>query len=192
MANNFAAKHAGTGEEARKDGPVNTATFAQPSGLALDGNTLYVADAEANIIRALDLPPGNAVTTIAGGDLFKFGDEDGTGDAARLQHPLGITIYAGRLFIADTYNHKIKMLDPATRQVTTFAGTGTAGHVDGAAKTAQFFEPGGLSVAGDTLYIADTNNHAIRTIDLGTKLVATLTIERLTPPPTWSYLRRTT
>jgi len=188
--------YAGTGEEARKDGPVNTATFAQPSGLALDGNTLYVADAEANIIRALDLPPGNAVTTIAGGDLFKFGDEDGQGDAARLQHPLGVAIYAGRVFIADTYNHKIKMLDPATRQVTTFAGTGVAGHVDGPAKTAQFFEPGGLSVApstgsgqAGTLYVADTNNHAIRTIDLGTQLVVTLTIAGLTPPPTWSYLR---
>jgi len=189
--------YAGTGEEARKDGPVNTATFAQPSGLALDGNTLYVADAEANIVRALDLPPGNMVTTIAGGDLFKFGDEDGHGDAVRLQHPLGIAVYAGRLFIADTYNHKIKMLDPESRQVTTFAGTGVAGHVDGPAKTAQFFEPGGLSVAPSTgsgqaavLYVADTNNHAIRTIDLATKHVNTLAIEGLTPPATWSYLGR--
>ena len=182
--------YAGTGEEARKDGPVNVATFAQPSGLALDGNTLYVADAEANIIRALELPPGNTVDTIAGGDLFKFGDEDGKGDAARLQHPLAVTVYAGRVFIADTYNHKIKMLDPATRQVTTFAGTGKPGHVDGPAKSAQFFEPGGLSVAGNTLYIADTNNHAIRTIDLATKQVSTMAIEGLTPPATWSYLRR--
>ena len=188
--------YAGTGEEARKDGPVNTATFAQPSGLALDGNTLYVADAEANIVRALDLPPGNMVTTIAGGDLFTFGDEDGQGDAARLQHPLGVAVHAGRLFIADTYNHKIKMLDPESRQVTTFAGTGVAGHVDGPAKTAQFFEPGGLSVASSTgsgqaavLYIADTNNHSIRTIDLATKHVSTLAIEGLTPPATWSYLR---
>ncbi len=181
--------YAGTGEEARKDGPVNVATFAQPSGLALDGNTLYVADAEANVIRGLDLPPGNAVTTLAGGDLFKFGDDDGTGDAARLQHPLGVAVHAGRVFVADTYNHKIRMLDPATRQVTTFAGTGAAGHVDGAASTAQFFEPGGLSVAGNTLYIADTNNHAIRTIDLATKQVGTLTIAGLTPPAIWSYLR---
>lgn len=191
--------YAGTGEEARKDGPVNTATFAQPSGLALDGNTLYVADAEANVIRGLDLPPGNAVTTLAGGDLFKFGDEDGTGEGARLQHPLGVAVghahglppsMRGCVFIADTYNHKIRMLDPKTRQVTTLAGTGAAGHVDGPAKTAQFFEPGGLSVAGNTLYIADTNNHAIRTIDLSTRQVGTLAIEGLTPPAIWSYLRR--
>jgi len=191
LLHDSAYPYAGTGEEARKDGPVNVATFAQPSGLALDGNTLYVADAEANSVRALDLPPGNMVTTIAGGDLFKFGDEDGKGDAARLQHPLGVAVYAGRVFIADTYNHKIKMLDPATRQVTTFAGTGVAGYVDGAATSAQFFEPGGLSVSGDILYIADTNNHAIRTIDLVTKTVSTLEITGLTPPATWSYLRGT-
>ena len=181
--------YAGTGEEARKDGAVNVATFAQPSGLALDGNTLYVADAEANTVRAIELPPVNTVTTIAGGDLFSFGDQDGHGDAARLQHPLGVAVHAGRVFIADTYNHKIKMLNPVTREVTTLAGTGVAGHEDGPAKTAQFFEPGGLSVAGDTLYVADTNNHAIRVIDLATKHVRTLTIAGLTPPVTWSYLR---
>ena len=181
--------YAGTGEEARKDGAVNVATFAQPSGLALDGNTLYVADAEANIVRAIELPPANTVSTIAGGDLFKFGDEDGRGDAVRLQHPLGVAVHAGRVFIADTYNHKIKMLDPATRLVTTFAGTGAAGHVDGAASLARFFEPGGLSVAGNTLYVADTNNHAVRTIDLATKQVGTLAVEGLAPPAAWSYLR---
>lgn len=181
--------YAGTGEEARKDGPVNVATFAQPSGLALDGNTLYVADAEANVIRGLDLPPGNAVTTLAGGDLFKFGDVDGKGDAARLQHPLGVAVYAGRVLVADTYNHKIRMLDPATGQLTTLAGTGKAGHVDGAATTAQFFEPGGLSVAGNTLYVADTNNHTVRTMDLVTKQVSTLAMAGLKPPATWSYLR---
>jgi DNA-binding beta-propeller fold protein YncE len=100
------------------------------------------------------------------------------------------------VFIADTYNHKIKMLDPATRQVTTFAGTGAAGHVDGPAMQARFFEPGGLSVApsagsgqAGVLYVADTNNHAVRTIDLATRQVGTLTIEGLAPPVAWSYLR---
>lgn len=129
------------------------------------------------------------MTTLAGGDLFEFGDRDGKGDAARLQHPLGVAVYAGRVFVADTYNHKIKMLDPASRTVTTFAGTGAAGHADGPAPQAQFFEPGGLSVCGDMLYVADTNNHAVRTIDLTTQHVSTLAIDGLTPPPTWSYLR---
>ena len=181
--------YAGTGQEARGDGPVNTATFAQPSGLALDGDTLYVADAEANVIRAVALPPTNMVTTIAGGDLFEFGDVDAQGEKARLQHPLGVAVHDGRVFIADTYNHKIKMLDPLTGVVTTFAGTGRAGHTDGPGARAQFFEPGGLSVSANTLYVADTNNHAIRVIDVSTRDVRTLRFESLAPPATWSYLK---
>ena len=194
--------YAGTGEEAKTDGPVNTATFAQPSGLAVDpstslgatshgagGGTLYVADAEANVIRAVSLPPVNSVSTLAGGDLFQFGDADGHGDAARLQHPLGVAVYDGRVVIADTYNHKIKLLDPASRMLMTLAGTGKPGHADGPGARAQFFEPGGLSVAGHTLYVADTNNHAVRTIDLATGDVGTLVLDGLTPPAAWSYLR---
>ena len=205
LLHGHAYPYAGTGQEARTDGPVNTATFAQPSGLAIPstppsrqadsaslragGGTLYVADAEANVIRAVSLPPVNIVSTIAGGDLFEFGDADGIGDAVRLQHPLGVAVYGGRVFIADTYNHKIKMLDPVSRAVTTFAGTGQAGHTDGAGGRAQFFEPGGLSVAGNTLYVADTNNHVVRTINLDTREVGTLVVEGLTPPAAWSYLR---
>jgi len=93
------------------------------------------------------------------------------------------------VIIADTYNHKIKMLDPATGKVSTIAGTGAPGHIDGAASLAQFHEPGGVSIAGDTLFVADTNNHVIRTIDLRSSVVATLTLEGLAPPAAWSYLR---
>ena len=176
LLNDQAFPYAGTGEEARRDGAINEAAFAQPSGLAVDGDTLYVADAESNCIRAVQLPPINTVTTIAGGDLFEFGDTDGKGDGVRVQHPLGIAAKDGRVFIADTYNHKIKMLEPSSRKVSTFA--------------AGFHEPGGLSIAGNTLYVADTNHHAIRTVDLSTRAVGTLTIQGLTPPDTWSYLRR--
>ena len=181
--------YAGTGNEAREDGEVSSASFAQPSGLAVDGQTLFVADAESNTIRSIALPPGNLVTTLAGGDLFEFGDADDAGDRVRLQHPLGVAVHDGRVYIADTYNHKIKVLDPSSRNVTTLAGTGKAGQADGPAKRAQFFEPGGLSIAGRTLYVADTNNHAIRTIDLDSLQVSTLEFEGLTAPATWSYLR---
>ena len=182
--------YAGTGEEARRDGAVNEAAFAQPSGLAIDGTILYVADAESNCIRAVSLPPINTVTTAAGGDLFEFGDKDGKGDSVRLQHPLGVAVHNGKVFIADTYNHKIKLLDPSSGQVSSFAGTGMAGHVDGPASRAQFHEPGGLSIAGDVLFVADTNNHVIRTIDLRTSIVSTLPMAGLAPPSAWSYLRQ--
>ena len=181
--------YAGTGEEGRRDGAVNEAAFAQPSGLAIDGSTLYVADAESNTIRELMLPPANTVRTLAGGDLFNFGDRDGTGNAVRLQHPLGVAVHQGRVLIADTYNHKIKRLDPRSGIVETVAGTGSPGRADGPGRHAQFHEPGGLSVAGDTLFVADTNNHAIRTIDLRSFSVTTLPLEGLAPPAAWSYLR---
>jgi DNA-binding beta-propeller fold protein YncE len=205
---------AGTGREARLDGPRDEAAFAQPSGLATDGRALYVADSESNIIRAIELPraqstgapsdpkPSDAgraspssnsstadaaaarqpqVRTLVGGDLFEFGDRDGRGDSVRLQHPLGLASEEdGALLVADTYNHKIKRLDPRTRTVSTFAGTGKPGQSDGS--TPSFYEPGGLSIARGKLYIADTNNHAVRVVDLRTKQTSTLRLTGLRPP----------
>src|SRR6266850_3436704 len=171
---------AGSGREARIDGPVDEAGFAQPSALATDEKTLYVSDAEANIIRAITLGPNGKVRTLVGGDLFDFGDIDGSGNDVRLQHPLGLARWNDKLLIADTYNHKIKLLDPGARYVKSFAGAGKPGQADGA--KASFYEPGGLAVAGDKLYVADTNNHAIRVVDLKTKETKTLPINGLHPP----------
>lgn len=170
---------AGSGREARLDGPLRDAGFAQPSGLANDGKNLYVADSESNIIRAIDIT-GGVVKTLVGGDLFEFGDVDGTGDDVRLQHPLGLASYGNKILIADTYNHKIKELDPKGETVKTFLGTGKPGQADGTSPS--FYEPGGLTLANGNLYIADTNNHAIRVVDLKTKRVSTLRLNGLTPP----------
>jgi len=172
----LALPYAGSGREARVDGPAEEAAFAQPSGLAIDGQTMYVADSESNIIRAISLPPDNRVLTLAGGDLFEFGDKDAAGDDARLQHPLGVAWAAGALFIADTYNHKIKRLDPATRRVTTFAGTGEPGLADGPARSARFYEPGGITATSTSLYVADTNNHAVRRVRIADGSVETVTM----------------
>jgi DNA-binding beta-propeller fold protein YncE len=172
----LALPYAGSGREARVDGPADEAGFAQPSGLALSESTLFVADAESNIIRAIDLPPKNQVRTLAGGDLFEFGDKDGFGDTVRLQHPLGLARSGNRVYIADTYNHRIKVLDPVKRTVFAFAGSGDAGHADGRAGIAQFYEPGGLSATSDSLYVADTNNHAIRKVRIADGHVSTITI----------------
>ena len=171
---------AGSGREARIDGPVGEAGFAQPSALATDGKTLFVSDAEANIIRSISLGAGAKVRTVAGGDLFDFGDKDGLGDEVRLQHPLGLARWNGKLLIADTYNHRIKLLDPASREVRAFAGSGKPGQADG--NKPSFYEPGGLAVTTDKLYVADTNNHAIRVVDLKTKETKTLPIKGLQPP----------
>ncbi|HEX8898272.1 MAG TPA: hypothetical protein VF751_06215, partial [Chthoniobacterales bacterium] len=171
---------AGSGREGRHDGQLDESAFAQPSGLASDGQTLYVADAEANIIRAINLSANAKVKTLVGGDLFDFGDKDGSGDSVRLQHPLGLARWHDKLLIADTYNHRIKLLDPAARTVTAFAGLGKPGQMDG--RSPSFYEPGGLAVASDKLYVADTDNHAIRVVDLNTKETRTLPINGLQPP----------
>ncbi len=76
--------------------------------------------------------------------------------------------------MADTYNNRIKLVDPITRASTAFAGTGIAGEADGAADESTFWEPGGVSVGGGKLYVADTNNHRIRVVDLATRQVLTL------------------
>ncbi|HKV32804.1 MAG TPA: thioredoxin-like domain-containing protein [Pyrinomonadaceae bacterium] len=179
LEKNEVSTFAGSGREARLDGPLRESGFAQPSGLAVIGQTLYVADSESNIIRGIDLNTGQ-VKTLVGGDLFEFGDEDGSGDNVRLQHPLGLLAHGDKLLIADTYNHKIKQLDPGKQRVTSLFGTGKPGQVDGASPS--FYEPGGLALANDKLYIADTNNHAIRVVDLKTKQASTLRINGLTPP----------
>lgn len=177
--------YAGDGTERIQDGPRRDAAFAQPSGLATDGERLFVADSESSAIRAIDLRT-EEVTTLAGArdeprDLFHFGDDDGVGPGRRFQHPLGIALSGGTLFVADTFNHKLKTLDPATRRVKTLAGDGTSGRDDGARP--RFFEPGGLAFAGGgRLYVADTNNHRVRVVDPASGRAETL-VPRGVPIP---------
>ncbi len=166
--------YAGNGREAPVDGPLLTASLDQPSGITTDGKVLYFADSEASAIRTADLNDSGRVGTIVGQDLFVFGDVDGTGDAVRLQHPIGIHFHDGVLYVADTYNNKIKRVFPQTRSVLTMLGTGEPGYLDDEANQALFHEPGGVSVAAGKLYVADTNNHAIRVADLDTGEVGTL------------------
>ena len=167
------APFAGTGREGLLDGPKAEAWFAQSSGLTIHNGHLYVADSEVSAVRDVDLKTGQ-VTTLVGEDLFVFGDEDGEGDAVRLQHPLGITSRDGTIFLADSYNNKVKRLDPGRRAVTTWLGSGSAGRADGRGPLAAFREPGGVCAGADGLYIADTNNHRIAVADWTTGFVRTL------------------
>lgn len=167
--------HAGSGRENIIDGPLNTAQLAQPSGITTDGTLLYFADAEVSAIRSASIDPAGSVETIVGTGLFDFGDVDGVGTEVRLQHALGVTVGPeGMLYVADTYNNKIKRIDPTTQESITFAGNGIPGQQDGSLAAARFYEPGGIDYANGKLYIADTNNHAIRIIDLEFETVSTI------------------
>ena len=163
----------GSGREVLKDGSRLEAGLNQPSGLATDGTVLYVADSEASAIRTAAVENGR-VTTIVGMGLFEFGDVDGVGDEVRLQHPLGVAYQDGLLYVADTYNSKIKIINPQTRETTSFLGGNGSGWRDGEAPL--FDEPGGLSITSERLYIADTNNHVIRIADLVSGEVSTLVL----------------
>ena len=185
--------YAGNGREDIVDGPLlpkkpyasGYSSFAQPSGLASDGTWLFVADSEGSSIRAVSLDNKGQVKTLVGtaslpnARLFTFGDVDGTAERARLQHPLGIVHYRGQLYVADTYNNKIKTINPGSGEVRTLVGTGRPGRED---DPAAFDEPAGLSAAAGKLYVADTNNHLIRVVDLEREnRVSTLSIPGLEP-----------
>ena len=116
------------------------------------------------------------VTTIVGEGLFEFGDKNGKGDAVRLQHALGVAYADGKLYVADTYNSKIKLIDPANRTCDTYLGD-----PPGWLKDKMFNEPGGLSIAGGKMYIADTNNHRIQVVDMKTKETSTLKLQGVEP-----------
>ncbi|MBN1564315.1 MAG: redoxin domain-containing protein [Anaerolineae bacterium] len=173
MATGAVGPYAGSGREDLIDGTLAESAWNQPSGIDTDGTVLYVADPEASAIRMADLMPGGEVKTIVGTGLFNFGDEDGIGDDVLLQHALGITVADdGLLYVADTYNNKIKRIDPTTRESVTIFGLGVAGNADGT--NPLFYEPGGLDYADGKLYIADTNNHVIRVADLASGAVRTV------------------
>uniref|UniRef100_A0A3Q2P8C2 NHL repeat-containing protein 2 n=1 Tax=Fundulus heteroclitus TaxID=8078 RepID=A0A3Q2P8C2_FUNHE len=257
-------------ERGREDGDLSEASFNSPQGVAIKGDTVYVADTENHLIRKVDLAQGR-VSTLAGvgsqgtdkeggamgpqqpigspwdltlgtageslrhnvlwiamagthqiwalfladgklprggvmawdcfavsgsgrsaliigtliaslylkilkqNNLFAFGDVDGKGVDAKLQHPLGVAWAREQslLYVADSYNHKIKVVDPKTKQCTTLAGTGEAGDTLGPQFSATCFnEPGGLCVSGKHLYVADTNNHKIKLLNLDSNTVS--------------------
>src|SRR5207302_3253443 len=134
---------AGSGRENIRDGGLGEANFAQPSGLTTDGKTLYVADSEVSAVRAVPLDGRGEVRTIVGEGLFEFGDIDGEGDKVRLQHALGVAYHGGQLYVADTYNSKVKVIDPERRTSRTFLGGGPRGWL----ATPLVNEPAGISYA---------------------------------------------
>ena len=175
---------AGTGAEGLDDGHRLTATLSQPSGLASDEASLYFTDPEASAVRQVSFGPDGQLDTLVGRHLFVWGDEIGSFEETLLQHAVGIEYVGdapgqGLLYIADTYNHRIKVLDLNTMTSTGVAGDGTAGLRDGFGTETQLAEPSGLSATSDTLYVADTNNHRIRMLDLATGELSTLKLSNL-------------
>ncbi|MCP8305263.1 MAG: hypothetical protein H3Z50_07365 [archaeon] len=169
---------AGSGYEGIVDGNLHSAQFAQPSGLSIDENYLYVADSGASGIRRIDLDDGT-VKTIVGSGLFVFGYQDGPLDGARFQHPLGVSAKGDRIFVADTYNHAIRLIDLSREEVRTLVGRDKNKMIcrldDPECDTLGLYEPNDVKLHEDgRLFITDTNNHLVRIYDLERMILKTL------------------
>ncbi|MGP9529100.1 MULTISPECIES: NHL domain-containing thioredoxin family protein [unclassified Glutamicibacter] len=146
---------AGTGLEGLKDGKADEAWFAQSSGLALEGENVWIADSETSALRWIEVENGEvkSVNTAVGTGLFDFGFRDGEAEQARLQHPLGVAVLPDRsIAIADSYNGAVRRFDPATKTVSTLA--------KGLKEPADVLVDS--SVEGDpVLLVVETNSHQL-------------------------------
>lgn len=154
---------AGSGTYGYADGPVATAEFKTPMGIAVDQNgTVYVSDGGNNCIRKIT--PAGTVSTLAGS--ITPGSVDGIGSTAKFSRPLGIAIDGqGALYVTDYNNFCIRRIDSAG-QVSTLVGlVNMPGYVDGSATIARFNNPYGIvaSPQGKEIYVAD--NYRIRKLN---------------------------
>lgn len=153
---------AGSGASGSDDLVGSLATFAIPTGVAVDSfGNVYVADSEGSKIRKIT--PAGQVTTFAGNGIF--GSDDGIGTAATFGSPYAVAVdSSNNVYVADTNNHKIRKIT-VLGVVTTVAGSGDQGNTDGPGNTATFSYPTGIAVdANNDIYVADFDNHKIRKI----------------------------
>ena len=148
-------------------GPATVARLSSPAGVAVDGaGNLYIADRGNDRIRKVDA--AGVISTVAGDGTEGFGGDDGPATAAQLNNPYGVAVDgAGNLYIADSFNHRIRKVD-AAGGISTVAGIGIEGYSGdgGPAVAAQLRAPGGVALDGaGNLYIADNGNHRIRKVD---------------------------
>lgn len=139
---------AGNGTESIDDGHMPFNSLSQPSGLDVTDNALFFVDAETSALRRYDTDKG--ITTLVGTGLFDFGLKDGTRDNALMQHPLGLEAEGDTVYVADTYNHALRVYKDG--RLRTLAKTGLR-------------EPNDVIKIDDHLYVSDTNNHRIMTFD---------------------------
>ena len=170
--NGVAAQYTGDG------GPAIMASLWNPTGILVDkAHNLLIADFGNNCVRKVDAT-SNVISTVAGNGFSGFGGDGGPAIDAALHYPAGISIdQSGNLYIADTYDNRIRRVDALTGKISTVAGTGSFGFNgdDILASIAMLNAPFGIAFDKmDNLYIADTDNSRIRKVSLSTKIITTL------------------
>jgi len=165
---------AGTISNGEADGTITSARFSDPYGITYDvSGNLYVTDSGNNKIRKIAISTGE-VTTLAGNGSWS--SVDGTGIAASFYYPSGITSdNKGNLYVSDLGSYKIRKVNIYKGIVTTLAGCGNNGAIDGSGKVASFHHPIGVAYDGvDNLYVTDQTNNRIRKIVISTSVVSTV------------------
>lgn len=165
---------AGSGKEGSNNGVGKAASFAYPRGVAFDKGMLYVADYANNVVRQVEVSTGK-MTLLAGSG--QPGYRDGIGQDAMFRQPSDIVANGDKLYVADTYNNRIRQVEIATGKVTTLAGSGSEGNVDGIGVAASFGQPQALTIVNGKLYVADSAYHIIRSVDFATGAVETLELK---------------
>jgi hypothetical protein len=160
---------AGNGIQGLRNGFRTTAEFNSPTKATWDSNgNIFVADTGNRVIRKIDTQ-GN-VTTFSGSGVV--GKADGAATSAQFAMPTSIAYNNGTFYVADMVNNKIRMVT-STGVVSTYAGTGAGGLTNGSRLQATFSAPTDLAILNNLMFIADTNNNAVRVIDMATGTVST-------------------
>lgn len=180
LNNNTIQNYVGSGKENIIDAKIQDAALAQPSGLSYDPskNRLYFADSEVSALRYIDIEKG-FVKTLIGKGLFKFGLMNGKFETSLLQHPLGVDAHGDIVYIADTYNHAIRIANLKINEIENLIyrpkkGICKIGDQD--CDVLPLFEPNDVLKHKGKLYITDTNNHLIRIFDFDNKSLSDLYI----------------
>ncbi|HEY9855800.1 MAG TPA: hypothetical protein V6D05_08705, partial [Stenomitos sp.] len=171
---------AGDGTAGASNGVGVAARFNSPRGLAVDAQgNLYVADTGNNVIRKIT--PWGSVSTVAGSGIAGYAD--GTGAGAKFNGPSGVAMDAsGSLYVADTFNQRIRRIDPAGN-VTTLAGNGATGSINAVGTSATFWDPWGITVdTSGSLYVSDFQTNLIRKITQPSLTVTTFATTSLNGP----------
>lgn len=142
---------AGSGEESINDGALPGNSLSQPSGLSLVGEKLYFVDAETSSLRVLEK---GSIKTLIGKGLFDFGLKDGDKNTALMQHTSGVFATADKVYLADAYNHAVRVYDVKTGKLSTLAKG--------------LKEPNDVLVSEGKLIVVSTGEHALKKVDLKT------------------------
>jgi sugar lactone lactonase YvrE len=168
----------GTQSYSGDGGAATSAELSGPSGVAVDSvGNLYIADAGNNLIRKVTAATG-VISTVAGHGGYGYSGDGGPATSGELSYPSGVAVdSSGNLYIADSYNSRIRLVSLATGIITTVAGNGAPSYSGdgGPATGAEINYPNGIAVdSSGNLYIADSFNNLIRKVTVATGIISTV------------------